>query len=235
MELVKSSIVITVVVNLRNDAVWIVTSNSSMASHSRAHSVEKSVKDRRIWKCTCERALVPPLQLIGVERRIHMLVRGALGGDVEVHSVDMDAANQLVALEDSVVALEPTMAAYQQRHHAYKYQIALNVVFHKAVDPKILTDPPVTLRTTMAAVYAADVPQLVETSRHLLEFLEVYEQNVSGWVFSNFVSMELSLWHLDPFRASAFLPLPKWVRDKRAVTNVVGTGDDCIKWVVFAG
>ena len=61
--------------------------------------------------------------------------RRALGGAVEVHSVDMDAANQLLALEDAVVTLEPTMAAYQQRHHAYKYQIALNVVFLKAVDP----------------------------------------------------------------------------------------------------
>ena len=86
----------------------------------------------------------------------------------------------------------------------------------------------------MAAVYAADVPQLVETSRDLLELLEVYEQNGSGWVFSNFVSMELSLWHLDPLRASAFVRLPKRIRDKRAVTNVVDTGDDCFKWAVLA-
>ena len=92
--------------------------------------------------------------------------RRALEGAAEVHSVDMDAANQL---EDAIVALEPTMTDYQQRHRAYKYQIALNVVFHKAEDPTILTQPPVTIRTTMAAVYAGDVPQLVETSRHLLE------------------------------------------------------------------
>ena len=74
---------------------------------------------------------------------------------MEVHSVNMNAANQLVALEEAVVALEPTIAAYQQRHHAYKYQIAVNVIFHKVVDPAILTDPPVTLRTTMVAVYAS--------------------------------------------------------------------------------
>ena len=92
---------------------------------------------------------------------------------MEVHSVDKDTANQLVALEDAIVALGPTMAAYQRRHHAYKYQIALNIVFHKAVDSTILTDPPVTLRTTMAAMYPNELPQLVETSRHLLELLEV--------------------------------------------------------------
>ena len=153
---------------------------------------------------------------------------------MEVNSVNMNAANQLVALEKAVVALEPTMAAYQQRQHAYKYQIAVNVIFHKAVDPTILTDPPVTLRSTMVAVYAADVPQLVETSRNILELLEVYEQNGSGWVLSNFVSMELTLWHLDPLRASALVSIPKWIRDKHAVTNVVGTGDDCFKWAVLA-
>ena len=115
------------------------------------------------------------------------------------------------------------LAAYRP----YKFQIALNVVFHYAVDPTILTDQPVTLRMTMAAVYPSELPQLVETSRNLLELLEVYERSGSGWVFSNFVSMELTLWHLDPPRASAFVPLPKWIRDNRAVTNVVGTGDDC--------
>ena len=61
--------------------------------------------------------------------------RKALGGAVEVHSVDMNATNQLVALEDAVVALEPTMAAYQQRHHAYKYQNAVNVIFHRSRGP----------------------------------------------------------------------------------------------------
>ena len=154
---------------------------------------------------------------------------------MEVHSVDMNAANQLVALEDAAVALGPAMAAYQRKHRAYIFQIALNVVFHKAVDTTILTDPPVTLRATMAAVYPSELPQLVETSRNLLELLEVYEQNGSRWVFSNVVSMELTVWHLDPLRASAFVPLPKWIRDRRAVTNVVGTGDDCFKWAVLVG
>ena len=55
--------------------------------------------------------------------------RKALGGAVEVHSVDMNAANQLVALEDAVVALEPTMAAYNcflpnyYHHYCYYHQV----------------------------------------------------------------------------------------------------------------
>ena len=108
-------------------------------------------------------------------------------------------------------------------------------MFHKAVDPAVVTQPPVTLRCDMAAVYPDGSPQLEETPACLLELIEVYEHDGSGWVFSSFVSLQLTLWHLDPLRASAFVPLPKWIQDKHAVTNIVGTGDDCFKWAVLAG
>ena len=105
--------------------------------------------------------------------------RRALGVDVEMHTVDM--------------SLETTMATYQRRHRAYKFQVAVDVMFHKAVDPAVITQPPVTLRCEMAAVYPNGSPQLVETARQLLELVEVYEHNGSGWVFSNFVSIQLTL------------------------------------------
>ena len=70
-------------------------------------------------------------------------------------------------------------------------------------------------------------------NRQLLNFIEVYEQ--TGWVFSSFVSLQLSLWHLDPLRASAFVPLPNWIQMRRAVVNIRGTGNDCFQWVVLAG
>ena len=57
-----------------------------------------------------------------------------------------------------MLALQPTMTAYQQRHRAYKFQVAMDVVFHKAVEP------PVTLRCEMVAVYADRLSQLVETA-----------------------------------------------------------------------
>ena len=72
----------------------------------------------------------------------------------------------------------------------------------------------------MASVYARDVPRLMETVRNLLDLIEIYKQNGSGWVFSNFSFLQLSLWHLDPIRAGSFFPLPKWIRDKRACVNV---------------
>ena len=65
--------------------------------------------------------------------------------------------------------------------------------------------------------------------------IEIFELNGSGWVFSHFKSLQLTLWQLDPLRGSAYIPLPLWIQTERAVINVTCTGDDCFKWVVLAG
>ena len=92
-----------------------------------------------------------------------------------------------------------------------------------------------TLTSEMVTVYSDASPPLGVVYRQLLNFIEVYEHNGSGWVFSNFASLQLTLWHLNPLRASAFVPLPRWIREKKAVVNVTGTGHDCFKWAVLAG
>ena len=48
-------------------------------------------------------------------------------------------------------------------------------------------------------------------------------------------SLQLSLWHLDPLRASPFVPLLNWIQTCRAVVNIRGTGNDCFKLAVLAG
>ena len=50
---------------------------------------------------------------------------------------------------------------------AYKFQVAVSIVFHKAVDPIVVTHPPVVLTTEMVAVYTDDAPPLVDVNRQL--------------------------------------------------------------------
>ena len=61
------------------------------------------------------------------------------------------------------------------------------MLFSKTVDPAVITQPSVTLASEMIAVYAG-VPPHDDVNRQLLNFIEVYEHNGSGWVFSNFAS-----------------------------------------------
>ena len=160
--------------------------------------------------------------------------RKSLGGAVEQFTIDMKEAKHLSALKKAVAVFKHVMAKFHQDDHAYKVQIAVDVIFHKAVNPAVITQPPVTLTSEMVAVYS-DVPPLEDVNSQLVNFIEVYKLNGSGWVFSEFALLKLTLWHLDPLRAIAFVPLPGWIKDKKAVVNVTGTGNDCFKWAVLAG
>ena len=126
----------------------------------------------------------------------------------------MNEERHLSALKEAIAVFSPIISKFQQEHHAYNFQIAACVVFHKAVGPAVATQPPVTLTSEMVAVYSDASPPLEGVDRQLLNFIEVYEHNGSGWVFSNFTSLQLTLWHLDPLRASAVVPLHRWIGEE---------------------
>ena len=139
-------------------------------------------------------------------------------------------------LLSTALHLLPTMTQFHAKHYAYKFQVAITIVCHKAVDPNVITQAPVPLTSERFAVYAADTaPPVDGVNRQLLNFIEVFELNGSGLVFSNFQSLQLTLWQLDPLRGSAFTPLPRWIQARRAVVNVAATGDDCLKRAILAG
>ena len=108
--------------------------------------------------------------------------REALEGSVQRFTVSMKEAKSLSTLEKAIIVFKPVMMDFQQKHSAYKFQIAVSIVFHKAIDPAIVTQLPVVLTSEMVAVYA-DAPPLNDVNRELLNVIEVYEQNGSGWVF----------------------------------------------------
>ena len=79
----------------------------------------------------------------------------------------------------------PSMKTFHTKHHAYKFQVAITIVSHKAMDQSVVTQPPVT--SEIIAVCVADTaPPLDDVNRQLLNFIEVFELNGSVWVFSNF-------------------------------------------------
>ena len=152
----------------------------------------------------------------------------SMGGAVERYSINMQETQHLDHLPTALYLLIPSMNIFHVKHHACKFQVTITIVCHKAVDRSGATQPPVTLTSEMIAVYAADTaPPLDDVNRQLLNFIEVFELNGSGWVFSNFQSLQLTLWQLDHLRGSGFIPLPRWIQTRRAVVNVAGTGDDC--------
>ena len=73
-------------------------------------------------------------------------------------AVDMKAVSNLSSLKDAMTVFTPAMITFQQKHHAYKFKFAVDIMFHKAVDPAVVTQPPVTLTSEMLAVYSSSPP-----------------------------------------------------------------------------
>ena len=144
-----------------------------------AISVENHSEELIIYKGTCVTALVvvllPLLLLLFLRQLLQKRCTGhgvaperlqfklqktreALGGSVQQFTVDMKEAKSLSTLMKAIAVFKPVMTDFQQKHSAYKFQIAVNVVFHKAVDPAVITQPPVALTSEMVAVYADAAP-----------------------------------------------------------------------------
>ena len=86
----------------------------------------------------------------------------------------------------------PAMVMFLQEHRAYKFEVAVSIVFRKIADSTAVTHPSVVLTSEMVDVYTDAAPPLVDANPQLLNFIEVYEQNGSGLVFSNFFSLNFS-------------------------------------------
>ena len=99
------------------------------------------------------------------------MTRKSIGGAVEQFSVNMKEARHFVALKEAIAVFTPVMTKFQQDHRAYKFQIAVCVVFHKAADPAVVTQPPLTLASEMVAVYSDASPPLEDVCRQLLNFI----------------------------------------------------------------
>ena len=60
--------------------------------------------------------------------------RRSLGGVVKQFTVDMKAVSNLSSLKDVMTVFTPAVLIFHQKHHAYKFQFAVDIMFHKAVD-----------------------------------------------------------------------------------------------------
>ena len=64
--------------------------------------------------------------------------------------------------------------------------MALHAAFEKAVDPAVKTDPPVCLVSEPFELYADTNVKtcLKAVYRQLLNYIDIYERNGSGWMLS---------------------------------------------------
>ena len=68
---------------------------------------------------------------------------------------------------------------------------------------------------------STDVNDLINRCiNNIIEQLEEYQKNGSGWYFNEVVQIEIHVVDYNPAKGSSYIPLPDWISNKKAIVNI---------------
>ena len=81
---------------------------------------------------------------------------------------------------------------------------------------------------------STDVKELISKCiRSIIEKLEVYQKNGSGWYFNEVIQLEINTVEYNPTKGSSYIPLPDWISNKKAIVNIQNKDEKCFLWCVL--
>ena len=79
-----------------------------------------------------------------------------------------------------------------------------------------------------------DVEKLIDKCvKKIIEDLEVYQKNGSGWYFNEVVQLEIHTVDFNPTEGSSYIPLPDWIKNKKAIVNIENKDEKCFLWCIL--
>ena len=76
--------------------------------------------------------------------------------------------------------------------------------------------------------------KLVEECFKVIEAkIEAYEVAGSGWYFKEVEKLEIHTVEFFPNKGSSYIPLPEWIKNKKAIINIKNKDDKCFLWCIL--
>ena len=74
---------------------------------------------------------------------------------------------------------------------------------------------------------------LTKVIRSIIEKINIYQQNGSGWYFKEIVHLEIHTADFNPMRGSSYIQLPDWIMRKKAILSIKNKDEKCFLWCVL--
>ena len=123
--------------------------------------------------------------------------RGAFADWIIYYPKEYYLINPITLIKSSSAAMKDIILQHNaSQTKRLKYTMAIHIVFEKAADPEVKTDPPVVLRTDPRIVdQCTDIDKaLAITADDLLELIEEFEGVGSGWRIDRLVQLDTGLY-----------------------------------------
>ena len=69
--------------------------------------------------------------------------------------------------------------------------------------------------------------------KNILNKLDEYQKNGSGWYFKEIVSLEIHTVEYNPMNGSSYISLPDWISKKGAIINIQNRDEKCFLWCIL--
>ena len=81
---------------------------------------------------------------------------------------------------------------------------------------------------------STNVNKLIDLNvKKIIEDLEAYQKNGSGWYFKEVVQLEINTSEFNPMNGSSYIPLPDWITNKKAIVNIENKDEKCFLWCIL--
>ena len=87
---------------------------------------------------------------------------------------------------------------------------------------------------TYINIKSTDVKKVVtDAIRDIIQKLNVYQLNGSGWYFKEVLYLEIHTYKFNPIKASSYIPLPDWIMRKKAIVSIRNKDNKCFIWSIL--
>ena len=87
---------------------------------------------------------------------------------------------------------------------------------------------------TRSNLVSTDVNKLIHKCvNKIIEELESYQKNGSGWYFKEIIQLEIHTVEFNPMKESSYIPLPDWITNKKAIVNIENKDEKCFLWCIL--
>ena len=81
---------------------------------------------------------------------------------------------------------------------------------------------------------STDVNELLSKFiREIIENINTFQINGSGWYFKEVVQLEIHSTEFNPMKGSSYIPLPDWIMRKKAIVSIRNKDKKCFLWSVL--
>ena len=112
----------------------------------------------------------------------------------------------------------------QETNKIYKIHLVVQASFHKAAKVDEITTPPhPTFKSEIAIIFpTTPLTSIMNCLKdNLVQQLDSYQTNGSGWIILNLIYIDLHIAQFDPLRASSYLSMPKDLLHRKGYVKVL--------------